>query len=212
MELKKQTIEFKNRPIIKETGSAVGPKESLGPLATYFDIKTNDALFDTESFEKAESKFMRSAIDVLLNKSGLQYKDINYIFAGDLLNQCIATGYCIRDFNIPFFGLFGACSTFVESMILAAIFIDGNYANKCINTASSHFCTAERQFRMPLEHGNQKSPTAQCTVTGSGASLIIKNENSKKETVITHATPGKIIDLGVKDMTNMRCCYGTCCC
>ena len=203
MKITKQTIEFKNRPVIKETGSAVGPKESIGPLSTYFDIKSNDALYGVSTFEKAESKFMISAIDILLNKTGLQYKDINYIFAGDLLNQCIASSYCIRDFNIPFFGLFGACSTFVESMILAAIFIDGNYATKCINSASSHFCTAERQFRMPLEHGNQKSPTAQCTVTGAGASLIIKNEKLKKETVITHATPGKIIDLGVKDMTNM---------
>ena len=189
MEIKKQTIEFKNKPVIKETGSAVGPKESLGPLSIYFDIKSEDELYGTSTFEKAESKFMKSAIDALLNKTGLQYKDINYIFAGDLLNQCIASGYCVRDFNIPFFGLFGACSTFVESMILAAIFIDGNYATKCIHSASSHFCTAERQFRMPLEHGNQKSPTAQCTVTGAGASLICKNEFNKKQTIITYATP-----------------------
>lgn len=201
--MNKQTIEFKNRPILKETGSAVGPKESAGPLSIYFDIKSEDAFFEEDTFEKAESKFMKSAIDVTLSKTGLQYKDIDYILAGDLLNQCIASGYCIRDLNIPFFGLFGACSTFIESMILASVLVDGGYANKCISTASSHFCSAERQFRMPLEHGNQKPPTAQCTVTGAGCGLICRNDTHSKSIVITHATPGKIVDLGVKDMSNM---------
>lgn len=201
--MNKQTIEFKNKPILKETGCAVGPKESAGPLAIYFDIRSEDAFFKEETFEKAESKFMKSAIDTLLSKAGLQYIDIDYILAGDLLNQCIASGYCIRDLNIPFLGLFGACSTFVEGMILASILVDGNYAKNCINVASSHFCSAERQFRMPLEHGNQKSPTAQCTVTGAGASLISNNSNNSKSIIVTYATPGKIVDLGVKDMSNM---------
>ncbi len=202
--IKKQTIEFKNKPRLKDASCSVGPRESTGPLSIYFDIKTDDAFFGEKTFEKAESKFMKTSIDHLLNKTGYQYKDIDYIFGGDLLNQCIASGYCMREFNIPFFGLFGACSTFVESMILAASFVNAGYAIRCINTASSHFCSAERQFRMPLEHGNQKSPTSQCTVTGAGAALITSNDtNISSSCVITHATPGRIVDLGLKDMTNM---------
>lgn len=203
MKIGKQTIKFENLPKLLETSAAVGPKESDGPLGMYFDIKCSDVFYGEKTFEKAESKFMKSAIDNLIAKVSLQNNKIDYIFAGDLLNQCIASGYCIRDLEIPFFGLYGACSTFVESMILASILIDSKNAEKIIATASSHFCSAERQFRLPLEHGNQKPPTAQYTVTGSGAALITHQAYGKKVPNITCVTPGKIVDMGIKDMTNM---------
>jgi stage V sporulation protein AD len=203
MKVGKQTIKLTNKPKIIETSSAVGPKETSGPLSIYFDIKCSDVFYGEKTFEKAESKFMKVTIDNLLAKVGIPYDKVDYIFAGDLLNQCIASGYCIRDFNIPFFGLFGACSTFVEALILASLFVDSNNAQKAIATASSHFCSAERQFRMPLEHGNQKPPTAQYTVTGCGAALVAPNTFEKKVPCITYVTPGRIVDMGVKDMTNM---------
>lgn len=203
MKIGKQTIKLENTPKILESSSAVGPRESEGPLSIYFDIKCSDVFYGEKTFEKAESKFMKSAIDNLLAKLSIPYDKVDYIFAGDLLNQCIASGYCIRDLNIPFFGLYGACSTFVESLILGSLFIDGKYAEKVIAAASSHFCSAERQFRMPLEHGNQKPPTAQYTVTGAGSVLIGPKSFEKKVPYVTYVTPGKIVDLGIKDMTNM---------
>ena len=146
---------------------------------------------------------MKTCIDNLLSKVPTLPENIDYIFAGDLLNQCICSGYCIRDLNIPFFGLYGACSTFCESLSLASTFINAGYAQKCIAATSSHFCSAERQFRMPLEHGNQKSPTAQCTVTASGSAIVVPKDVGTQGPLITHITPGKIIDMGITDMTNM---------
>lgn len=203
MKIGKQTIKLVNTPKILETSSAVGPKESSGPLGIYFDIKCSDVFYGEKSFEKAESKFMKSAIDNVLYKLNMQNDQIDYIFAGDLLNQCIASGYCIRDLQVPFFGLYGACSTFVESLILSSLFVNSGYGTKVLAAASSHFCSAERQFRLPLEHGNQKPPTAQCTVTGSGAALVVPKDNEKKVPMVTYATPGKIVDMGIKDMSNM---------
>jgi len=203
MKIGKQTIKLKNTPKILETSAAVGPKESNGPLGIYFDIKCSDVFYGEKSFEKAESKFMKSAIDNLLYKLNLTNDKIDYIFAGDLLNQCIASGYCIRDLNIPFFGLYGACSTFVEALMLSSLFVNAGYGTKVLASASSHFCSAERQFRLPLEHGNQKPPTAQCTVTGSGVALVVPHDYNKKVPVVTYVTPGKIVDMGIKDMSNM---------
>ena len=133
-------------------------------------------------------------------KSGLPSKDIDFCFAGDLLNQCIASSFGLRETNIPFIGLFGACSTFVESMIVASSFIDGNFATNAICAASSHFCSAEKQFRFPLELGNQRPPSSQWTVTGSGAAILTKDGNGP---FITSFTPGKIVDMGIKDANNM---------
>ena len=203
MKVGKQTIKLQNTPKILETSAAVGPKESSGPLGIYFDIKCSDVFYGEKSFEKAESKFMKSAIDNLLYKLNMPSDKIDYIFAGDLLNQCIASGFCIRDLQIPFFGLYGACSTFVEALILSSLFVNAGYGKKVIASASSHFCSAERQFRLPLEHGNQKPPTAQCTVTGSGAALIAPKDYEKKVPMVTYVTPGKIVDMGIKDMSNM---------
>lgn len=159
--------------------------------------------FGEKSFEKAESKLMKTCIENLLSKVACSPQDIDYIFAGDLLNQCISSGYCIRDLQVPFFGLYGACSTFCESLTLASLFVNAGYAKKAIASTSSHFCSAERQFRMPLEHGNQLSSTAQCTVTGSGAALIVPHNIEISSPYITYVTPGKIIDKGIKDMANM---------
>lgn len=203
MKIGKQTIKLENCPKILQTSSVVGPKENEGPLNIYFDIKNEDVFFGEKTFEKAESKMMKTCIDTLLSKVPTDNNSIDYIFAGDLLNQCIASGYCIRDLNIPFFGLYGACSTFVESLMLASLFIDAGYAQKTIAATSSHFCSAERQFRLPLEHGNQKTPTAQCTVTASGSALVVPNSFDKKVPMVTHVTPGKIVDMGIKDMANM---------
>lgn len=205
MKIGKQTIEFLNKPVVWETGSIVGPKEAKGPLRNFFDTVIQDVYYEEKTFEKAESKLLKQAVWNVLSKCSIPSSNIEYIFAGDLLNQCISSGYALRDLSIPFFGLYGACSTFVESTILAASFINAGYANKCIATTSSHFCTAERQFRMPLEQGTKMTPTGQWTVTGSGAALIAQHTqtNSGLYPVITHATPGKIVDLGIKDVANM---------
>lgn len=204
MKIGNQTIKFKNSPKIFDTSSMVGPKEMQGPLAKNFDMHSDDIFFGEKTFEKAESRLMSDCINNLFTKTNIDAKKIDYIFAGDLLNQCMASGFCIRELNIPFFGLYGACSTFIESLILASCFVDSGFANKTIAATSSHFCSCERQFRMPLEHGNQKSPTAQCTVTGSGCALVVQKDYlSTTGAYVTYATPGKIMDLGISDPMNM---------
>lgn len=204
MKIGNQTIKFTNYPKILETSSIVGPKEMEGPMAMHFDKHNDDIFFGEKTFEKAESKMMSECIDNLFKKTNMDPSRIDYIFAGDLLNQCMASGFCIRDLNIPFFGLYGACSTFVESLILASCFVEAGFANKTIAVTSSHFCSSERQFRMPLEHGNQKSPTAQCTVTASGCALVVPRDFlDQKSAYVTHVTPGKIVDLGITDAMNM---------
>ena len=196
----KQTFKLSNPVSIKETASIVGPKESNGPLAKYFDKCIEDEFYGESSWEKAESKFIKSATEMLIAKSGISNKDIDFCFAGDLLNQCISSCFGLRETNIPFFGIFGACSTFVESLILGAMAIDGNFAKNVLCAVSSHFCSAEKQFRFPLELGNQRPPTSQWTVTGSGACILSKEDTGP---YITHVTPGKIIDMGIKDVNNM---------
>ena len=135
-----------------------------------------------------------------ISKSGIPSNQIDFCFAGDLLNQCIASSFGLREINIPFIGLFGACSTFVESMIVASSFIDGDFAKNAICSASSHFCSAEKQFRFPLELGNQRPPSSQWTVTGAGSVVLTKTGNGP---FITSFTPGKIVDMGIKDANNM---------
>ena len=196
----KQTFKLSNPVSIKETASIVGPKESNGPLAKYFDKCIEDEFYGESSWEKAESKFIKSATEMLIAKSGISNKDIDFCFAGDLLNQCISSCFGLRETNVPFFGIFGACSTFVESLILGAMAIDGNFVKNVLCAVSSHFCSAEKQFRFPLELGNQRPPTSQWTVTGSGACILSKEGTGP---YITHVTPGKIIDMGIKDVNNM---------
>ena len=199
----KQTICFDNPPSILEAASIVGPKEADGPMASYFDKCLEDEFWGEKSWEKAESKIIKENVNSLVAKSGIANTDIDYCFAGDLLNQCISSSFGLRETNIPFFGVFGACSTFVESMCLGSIFISSNAANNVICATSSHFCSAEKQFRFPLELGNQRPQSAQWTVTGSGA-VILSNSNLNRDCPqITYITPGKIVDMGVKDGNNM---------
>lgn len=189
------------KPInITATASIVGPKEKAGPLHQYFDQCLEDEFWGEKSWESAESKIVKETVNMAISKSGLPAKDIDFCFAGDLLNQCIASSFGLRETNIPFIGLFGACSTFIESMIVASSFIDGNFATNAICAASSHFCSAEKQFRFPLELGNQRPPSSQWTVTGSGAAILTKEGTGP---FITSFTPGKIVDMGIKDANNM---------
>ena len=170
--LGKQTIRFENSPTIVESASIVGPKEADGPLASYFDKCLDDEFWGEKTWEKAESKIIKETANMAVVKSNIPATDIDFCFAGDLLNQCISSSFGLREINIPYFGVFGACSTFVEAMSLASVFIDSKAADNILCATSSHFCSAEKQFRFPLELGNQRPPTSQWTVTGAGAVVI----------------------------------------
>ena len=199
----KQTIQFSSPPYILETSSIVGPKEAQGPLAKYFDQCLEDEFWGEKTWEKAESKIIKENVNSVISKSCIPSQNIDYCFAGDLLNQCISSSFGLREINIPFFGIFGACSTFVEGMSLGSIFIDSGAAKNVLCATSSHFCSAEKQFRFPLELGNQRPPTAQWTVTGSGAAILSNTNLDKVCPQVTYITPGKIVDMGVKDANNM---------
>jgi stage V sporulation protein AD len=190
-----QSFALANPVNIISTACIVGPKEKDGPLSEFFDQALED-----EVWEKAESKFIKETVNLAVSKSGIAQKDIDFCFAGDLLNQCISSSFGLREINIPFFGIFGACSTFVEGLTLGSIAIDGDFATNVICASSSHFCSAEKQFRFPLELGNQRPPSSQWTVTGSGSAILSKNGTGPK---ITFLTPGKIVDMGIKDANNM---------
>ena len=173
--LGKQTIKFDTPPVITEVASIVGPKEADGPLAKYFDQCLEDEFWGEKTWEKSESKIIRETVNMAIAKSGISITDIEYCFAGDLLNQCISSSFGLRDLNIPFLGIFGACSTFVEGLSLGSIITEA-CAKNVICAASSHFCSAEKQFRFPLELGNQRPPTSQWTVTGAGAAILSNSD------------------------------------
>lgn len=196
----KRTIIFENKPRIISYGSVVGKKEHEGPLSNEFDAYTTDSFFGEKSFEKAESKLQKTAVQTALDKARLTPDDIDNIFAGDLLNQCIGSSFGLRSFGIPFIGLYGACSTMALSAGLAAVFIDSGAAKKTVSVTSSHFCSAERQYRFPLNYGSQRTPTAQWTVTGSGALILGKDGG---DIYISSVTFGEIEDLNIKDANNM---------
>ena len=198
--LGKQTVKFSKAVSLLSTAAVAGQKEAEGPLASHFDIIMENAEWGEDTWEKAESKMQKSAVGRALEKAKVDAKDIKYIFAGDLLNQCIGSTFGLMAFDIPFLGVYGACSTMAETMGLAAMSIDGGYSDLSVAVTSSHFCTAERQYRNPLEYGGQRTPTAQWTVTGSGAVVISEKGNGP---YITHFTSGKVVDLGVKDANNM---------
>ncbi len=185
---------------IASTASIVGPKEKEGPLHQFFDQCLEDEFWGEKSWEAAESKIVKETVNMAISKSGIASREIDFCLAGDLLNQCIASSFGLRETNIPFIGLFGACSTFVESMIVGSCFIDGEFANNVVCSASSHFCSAEKQFRFPLELGNQRPPSSQWTVTGAGSVILTKSGTGP---FITGFTPGKIVDMGIKDANNM---------
>ncbi len=203
----KQSIFFENKPYISGRGTVVGQKEGEGPLAKDFDIILNDDMYGEKSWEKAESKMLKEAMYRAIKRAGLSKEDVDVMLSGDLLNQLMSSSFTARDMHIPFLGLYGACSTMTESLVLGSILVDGGFANTALVGASSHFCTAERQFRTPVEHGNQRPPSAQWTATAAGAAVVCKEpakEGVKKRFVrVESATVGKIIDAGVKDANQM---------
>jgi stage V sporulation protein AD len=196
----KHTVKIESHPRLVSAVSIVGPKEGEGKLKDYFDIILEDDLNGTESFEKAESDILYTAITESIKKANLEEEQIDFLLAGDLLNQLTSSCFAAREMNVPFLGLYGACSTMTESLGVAAMIMDGNFANYVVAATSSHFAAAERQFRFPLEFGNQRSLTAQWTVTGAGAILLGKEGDYP---YITHVTIGKVKDYGVNDPNNM---------
>lgn len=181
--------------------SVVGHKEHEGPIGNCFDLYDKKDRFEQKTWEKAESEMQKRALTLALSKLNLKQEDIDAMYAGDLLNQCIGSAYGLLDFDIPYFGLYGACSTAVEGLILASIGITGNFFNKCATVSSSHFCSAEQQYRTPLEYGGQRSPTAQWTVTGAGAFIVGNEKNNGVK--ISEAMPGIVVDKGINDAANM---------
>lgn len=198
--LGKQSISFSAPPSIIGYASVVGKKEGEGPLAKSFDIVQEDTTFGQSSWEKAESEMQKQALTKALEKAKLSAASLDFIFAGDLLDQCIGSTFGLREIEVPFFGLYGACSTMAESLGLAAMAIDGGFSCNAAALTSSHFASAERQYRFPLEYGGQRTPSAQWTITGSGA--VILSEQGPGP-FIKKMTIGKIVDLGIKDANNM---------
>ena len=195
-----QSIRFAHAPYILASASVVGKKEGEGPLGNEFDMICDTDKFGEDTWEEAESSLQKESTALALGKSGLAPEDIRYIFAGDLLGQTIATSFGLMDYNIPLFGLYGACSTAGESMSLGAMCVAGGYADHVITVTSSHFASAEKQFRYPLEYANQRPVSATWTVTGSGAYILGTKKSNVK---ITGLTPGRIVDYGIRDSMNM---------
>ena len=196
----KRTILFDNKPHIISYGSVVGKKEHEGPLSAEFDRYITDSYFGEKTYERAESRLQKTAVQTALDKVGLKKDNIDCILAGDLLNQCIGSSFGLREFGIPFIGLYGACSTMALSTLVASLLVDSAAANRAIAVTSSHFCSAERQYRFPLDYGSQRTPTAQWTVTGSGALILQQNGNGP---YINAATIGEIEDYSITDINNM---------
>ncbi len=197
----KASIIFDNPPYIAGAASVVGEKEGEGPLKDYFDEIIKDPFAGKNTWEEAESELQKTAVKRLMHKMGIEYKDIRYIFAGDLLGQLIATSFGTEEFSIPMYGLYGACSTMGEAMSLAAMTVAAGYGDNVIALTSSHFASAEKQFRYPLEYGSQRPLCATWTVTGSGAVVI--SSRIKSNIVIKGITTGKITDYGITDSMNM---------
>ena len=197
--LGRYTLLFERRPAILGHAAVCGKKEAAGPLARDFDQTFLDSYLNQESWEKAESMLQTEAANLAIRKAGLQKQDINMVFAGDLLNQCISSTFGLRGMDIPFLGQYGACSTMAQTLIMASIMVECGAANYACAVTSSHFCTAERQFRTPLEYGSQRTTTAQWTATASGSAVL----GMSGDIQVRHATVGRITDLGVTDMTNM---------
>lgn len=196
----RQSIAFDQHPAILSSAAIVGKKEQEGPLSSYFDYVSNDTRFHQTSWEKGESKMQALALETAKRKAGIHDKDLDALFAGDLLNQCISSSFAIRDTGVPFLGLYGACSTMAEGLLMAGMMVNGGYAKIAAAMTSSHFASAERQYRFPLGYGGQRTPTAQWTVTGSGCAIVSKKEQGP---FLNAATIGSVIDYGVKDANNM---------
>ncbi|MDO4362211.1 MAG: stage V sporulation protein AD [Eubacteriales bacterium] len=197
--LGRQTAALPSRPRIIASAAVGGKREGEGPLKDCFDRVSADSYFGEESWERAESHMIRECFDLACNKAGLAAAP-DYIIAGDLLNQCVSSAFAMKDSGAPYFGVYGACSTMAESLTLAAMLVDGGYAETACAVTGSHFCTAERQYRYPLEYGGQRTPTSQWTVTGAGAAIVGAQGRGP---YISHVTTGRIVDAGINDANNM---------
>lgn len=203
----KRTIRFRCPPSILAWSGIVGAKEGEGPLGGWFDRVEQDSMFGEKTWEAAESAMQKEAVETALKKGNIRKDEVDCIFAGDLLGQLIATSFGLAEFNIPMLGVYGACSTMGESMGLAAMAVDGGYAQKAAAVTSSHFASAEKTFRFPLDYGNQRPLSATWTVTGSGAVILGEyHPNGQRQARITAMTAGRIVDYGIKDSMNMGAC------
>lgn len=191
---------LKNKPVIISSSAVVGPFEGKGPLADDFDLIHGDIWLGEDSFEKAERKMLEEACEIAIRKAGLQKQDIQMYLGGDLMNQIISSSFTARTLGIPYLGLFGACSTSMEALSLAALIVDSGSANNVLCGTVTHNATVEKQFRYPTEYGGQKPETAQWTVTGAGVALVAKSGNGPR---VTRATIGRVVDMGVTDVFDM---------
>lgn len=196
----KQSFVFENPPIITAWSSVAGKKESEGPLGHHFDVTQSDTYFGEKTWEQGEKRMQQLALETLAKKAKLNQKEFEIVFSGDLLNQCIGSSFTLRNTNIPHIGLYGACSTMAESLLMASLAVGGGFFDNAVAMTSSHFASSERQYRFPLGYGGQRTPTAQWTVTGSGAALVGAAGNGPR---ITACTVGTVTDLGIKDANNM---------
>lgn len=196
----KHSLAYLNRPVILSFASVVGKKEGQGPLRNTFDLISEDTHFGQKSWEKAETQMQRQAVELALQKAALKEGDLDAAFLGDLLNQCIGSSFSMRNRKIPTFGLYGACSTMAEGLLLAGMAVDGGYSRRALALTSSHFASSERQYRYPLGYGGQRTPTAQWTVTGAGAIILGRSGSGPQ---LERATIGVIRDAGIKDANNM---------
>lgn len=195
-----QTWVFRNKPILSSAAAVVGPFEGRGPLANDFDLIHGNSLLNQDSWEKAEKLLFEDAAKIAIEQSGLLKEDIDFFIGGDLMNQITSTSYAARTFGVPYLGVFGACSTSMESLALAAYLVSSRGAKHVLAGTCSHNSTAEKQFRYPTEYGSQKPPYAQYTVTGAGAAVV---SNKGQGPMIASATMGRIVDMGIKDPFNM---------
>lgn len=196
-----QTMVYASPPSILGTASVVGPREGQGPLAGWFDVVKPDRLLGQKSWEMAEVKMVEEAVDLALTKAGVSRSHLDFLLAGDLLNQIIAASFAARTVDRPYFGLYGACATIAEAMALGAALVDGGFATNVCAVSSSHHDTAERQYRFPTEFGAQRPPTAQWTATAAGAVVI--GPPGVGKLCLTHATVGRVVDSGLKNPFDM---------
>ena len=195
-----QPVALPSRPAVVSFASVGGRLEGEGPLGAYFDEISQDHFWGQKTWEQGESVMQRHALSRALEKANLTARSVELIFGGDLLDQCTATSFALRDMHIPFYGLYNACATMGAALSLAAMAVDGGFARTCAAVASSHFCTAERQYRMPVPYGSQRTPTAQWTVTAAGCCLLARADEGVR---VTHVTTGRIVDAGITDAANM---------
>ena len=196
----KQSFVFATPPAITAWASIAGKKEKEGPLGHTFDYTHKDAYFGQKTWEQGEKRMQQLALQTLAEKAGMKQTEFGAVFSGDLLNQCIGSSFTLRNMGIPHLGLYGACSTMAESLLMASMAVGGGFRDRVVAMTSSHFASSERQYRFPLGYGGQRTPTAQWTVTGSGAALVCKTGSGPK---ITSCTIGTVTDLGITDANNM---------